>query len=637
MIISCARTARRVFGAILSGALLLSAGELSGQIPPCDTVPPGCFRPGFPVTLAGSGSVTGNPAVGDLDNNGLKEIVVGTTKGNVYVINPDGSIRVGWPKFIPPTVTGSPAIAGSPAIGDVDGDGFPDIVIPFKFVDPTGIGGRGGVRAYKRDGTLIWERLTFTDQANDGVFSTPAIGNVDGLPGNEVVFGSFDMRVYVVHGTDGTDLPGWPKFVRDTIWSSPALADLNGDGKLEIIIGVDTHLEGPPFNTPNGGALHVFQWDGTELPGFPQFIDQTMMSSPAIGDIDGDGKPEIVVGGGVFYTGAVGKKVYAFRCDGTMAPGWPVSVDGQVFNSPALADLDGDGILDVVITDQPVAGPPPLPPHVYAFKGNGTQLFKVVAKSFFATSQNADYPIVADVNGDGFPEVLVSVNTEIAVLSRTGVQLTDDGTGGGRRSYYMQTAASGAVVTRLDSSGTKVDVVAGSGTPFPAATDGQVFVWNPAPATTSVPWPAFHQDPASRRGVAPGTASCSPPTPQSFFTLTPCRVADTRNPAGPLGGPALAANTTRDFAIRGTCGVPATARSVAMNVTVTGSNNIGDLRLFPQGAATPGSSTINWRAGQTRANNAVLPLGGPSGSVSVQCDMPAGSTHLILDIFGYFQ
>jgi hypothetical protein len=586
------------------------------------------LRPGFPVTLRGSGPVR-TPAVGDLDNDGLKEIVVGTASGNVYVINSNGSIRLGWPKRMPATV------AGGIAIGDVDGDGFPDIVVPFKFTDLTGTGGRGGVRAYKRDGTLIWERLTFTDQRNDGVYSTPAIGNVDGVPGNEVVFGSFDMRVYVVHGTDGTDLPGWPKFVRDTVWSSPALADLNGDGKPEVIIGVDTHLEGPPYNTPDGGALHVYEWDGTELAGFPQYIDQAMMSSPAIGDIDGDGNPEIVVGGGSYYTGAVGKKVYAYHCDGTPVTGWPVSVDNQVFNSPALADIDGNGKLDVVISDADPTGASGLPPHVYAIRGDGTLIFKVVAKSFFRTSPNADTPIVADVTGDGLPEVLVSVNTEIAVLSRTGVQLTDDGSHDGRESYYTPTAVSSAVVTDLDNDGL-LDVVAGSATPFPSGTDGQVYVWNPANATSNRPWPAFHQDPASRRGVAPGTASCAPPPPQNFYTLTPCRAVDTRNPNGPLGGPPMAAMTTRDFPIRGNCGIPSTARSVAINVTVTGSTSYGDLRLYPSGGPGPNSSTIDWNTGQTRANNAIMAFGS-NGSITVWCVMFSGSTNVIIDVVGYFQ
>src|SRR6185369_687089 len=100
---------------------------------------------------------------------------------------------------------------------------------------------------------------------------------------------------------------------------------------------------GPPFDTPDGGCLHVYRYDGSELNGFPRCVDQVIVSAPAVGDIDGDGKPDIVVGTGTFWkTPERTHAVYAFRADGTDVPGWPVAVDGQVSTSPALADLDGD-------------------------------------------------------------------------------------------------------------------------------------------------------------------------------------------------------------------------------------------------------------------------------------------------------
>jgi glucose/arabinose dehydrogenase len=128
----------------------------------------------------------------------------------------------------------------------------------------------------------------------------------------------------------------------------------------------------------------------------------------------------------------------------------------------------------------------------------------------------------------------------------------------------------------------------------------------------------------------------NPPPASRFHTLTPCRVADTRNAAGPYGGPALIANTTRTFTMTGRCGIPATARAVSLNVTVTQPTALGDLRLFPGGAQLPGTSTINFNAGQTRANNALLPLN-TAGDLSVRCVMPTGSVHLVLDVNGYME
>ncbi len=126
------------------------------------------------------------------------------------------------------------------------------------------------------------------------------------------------------------------------------------------------------------------------------------------------------------------------------------------------------------------------------------------------------------------------------------------------------------------------------------------------------------------------------PPPASFYTLTPCRVADTRNPAGPSGGPALAAASVRSFPVTGACGIPSSATAVAINLTVVLPTDAGDLRVFPAGGAAPVASAINFRPGIVRANNAVVPLGA-GGQISVQCDMPSGITHFFFDVYGYFQ
>jgi hypothetical protein len=116
-------------------------------------------------------------------------------------------------------------------------------------------------------------------------------------------------------------------------------------------------------------------------------------------------------------------------------------------------------------------------------------------------------------------------------------------------------------------------------------------------------------------------------------------VADTRNPVGPSGGPALGANTIRSFPVTGICGIPSTATAVALNVTVVDETDFGDLRLYPAGSPAPSSSTINFAVQKVRANNAIIPLGS-GGQIAVQCDMPSvstGQTHFVFDVTGYFQ
>jgi hypothetical protein len=124
-----------------------------------------------------------------------------------------------------------------------------------------------------------------------------------------------------------------------------------------------------------------------------------------------------------------------------------------------------------------------------------------------------------------------------------------------------------------------------------------------------------------------------------FYPLTPCRLADTRNPTGPSGGPALVGGTIRTFPVAGLCGVPADAIAVAVNVTVVFPSGLGILTLFPSGITPPLVSTINFSAGQVRANNAILGLTGPTpGSVDAQTLLAgAGRSHFVLDVTGYFK
>jgi hypothetical protein len=127
--------------------------------------------------------------------------------------------------------------------------------------------------------------------------------------------------------------------------------------------------------------------------------------------------------------------------------------------------------------------------------------------------------------------------------------------------------------------------------------------------------------------------------PFQLFTVTPCRVADTRTAAGIWGAPSLAANSTRVFPIAGRCGIPITARSVAANVTVVSPTDAGHLTLFPAGYPVPLASTINFRAGIVRANNAILSLG-DAGDIGVQCAMPPSPTNhvdFLIDVSGYFE
>jgi len=120
--------------------------------------------------------------------------------------------------------------------------------------------------------------------------------------------------------------------------------------------------------------------------------------------------------------------------------------------------------------------------------------------------------------------------------------------------------------------------------------------------------------------------------PAQYHTITPCRSADTRSTAQP----ALAAGASRSFQIGGECGIPEDASAVAFNFTITQPTAAGDLRIFPGDSALPLVSTINYRKNQTRANNAVVPLGS-GGDITVRVDQASGTVQFVIDVVGYFQ
>jgi hypothetical protein len=125
------------------------------------------------------------------------------------------------------------------------------------------------------------------------------------------------------------------------------------------------------------------------------------------------------------------------------------------------------------------------------------------------------------------------------------------------------------------------------------------------------------------------------PIARSFFTLGPCRVIDTRNPDGPLAGPALVGGSARTFTIANQCGIPGDAAAVSVNVTITNPSAEGHLTFYPTGVSPPPVSTINYRPGQTRSNNAILTVG-PAGNFDVSC-AGVGTVDFILDVTGYFR
>jgi hypothetical protein len=118
-----------------------------------------------------------------------------------------------------------------------------------------------------------------------------------------------------------------------------------------------------------------------------------------------------------------------------------------------------------------------------------------------------------------------------------------------------------------------------------------------------------------------------------FYRVTPCRISDTRDPAGPFGGPVMEGGATRSFTVpSAACNIPSSAQAFSLNATVVPDGNLGYLSLWPTGQSQPLVSTLNSPRGLITANAAIVPAG-TNGAVSAYV---TNRTHLILDINGYF-
>ncbi|MDI6738832.1 MAG: FG-GAP-like repeat-containing protein [Candidatus Edwardsbacteria bacterium] len=199
------------------------------------------------------------------------------------------------------------------------------------------------LHVWKFDGTPL---DSFPKDLTMETRSTAAVADIDpAYPGKEIVILSGDSRVFAFRG-NGQNVPGFPALTPWVDWvsSSVAIGDINRDGKPEII-------------ACNKKGIFVLDNRGSVLNGWPVSHDEIAISSPALGDIDGNGYLDVVV--------AIGIKLYAYNYNGTLMSGFPVIVSSgpAVQSSPSIADIDGDGKQEVVI------GSPD--GKVYAFEGSG--------------------------------------------------------------------------------------------------------------------------------------------------------------------------------------------------------------------------------------------------------------------------
>jgi len=290
----------------------------------------GAMRPGFPIsTGAPSWSAV---AVGDLDGDGHPELVFATIDGTIYAFHADGT-EVLDGDANPATIgvfkrIGVSFHPGSPALADLTGNGHLAIVYG---------GGDGFVHAWNADGSYV---PGFPVNLFAGIFGSVAVGKLDGPSGPvtivapvgnnsiKAVKGDGTFRFSVSVPTTGLDHA-----------PSPALADMNGDGFLDIVVAAE---DGRIVVLDRNGAA-VAPW--TAASRFSSLTTEAVLASPVVADIDGDGHPDVVIGdeNGVL-SGLSG-------ATGAMLPGFPIALAAEASGTPALCDCDGDGMTEIATVD----------------------------------------------------------------------------------------------------------------------------------------------------------------------------------------------------------------------------------------------------------------------------------------------
>jgi len=375
-------------------------------------------------------------SVGDLDGDGSLEIVVTTWDGWVFVYEHDGALRAGWPKSMvfdhvkdtSPTEVVDPGFFASPVLYDLDMQ--PGLEIIAAGMDQH-------IYVWHADGTPMAPypvRLFNPDddqsvETRARIVATPAVGDIDGDGKPEIASGSSEVYgaagveneavAYVIEAETGTVKDGWPRslygltvnvlpIVGRGVVANPMLADLDYDGKLEVSFDtistpgvifrhdgtlykqMDNNAFGPGSDSQDspayilmnngafgnidgeggidmvkgtagfdfaiafaGGGLrahfdhHMSGWDtdtGKMMQGFPRIIeDWQFFNTPTIVDLNNDNDPEVVIGSG-------GYLLHAWDYLGNEPEGFPKQTGGWIIASAGVGDFDGDGLFDVTVS-----------------------------------------------------------------------------------------------------------------------------------------------------------------------------------------------------------------------------------------------------------------------------------------------
>ena len=350
-----------------------------------------------------------SPNVANLD--GQPSVVFGTQAGRVWAFHLNGSgvpsSPAGWPYGAGAPINSSPSVAG------INGGGRDTVYVGSGDAAAPSSGGYQAISPGGGDQWFVSAANPPTDPGNSAVQASMTVGNYAGGYGVEA--GNLGQNTYALNAGNGGVFGGFPWFSADSVFSTAALADLYADGNNEIISGGDS-TAGQAYgqNYANGGHIRIVSSAGTTGTFSPtgglicqyntnQNIDR---SSPAVGQFLAGGGVGIAIGDGSYYGGASDtNKVFAINTGCGLA--WSQTLNGVTADSPALADVQGNGQLDVIEGTSAS--------RIYVLNGtNGSVVWSAVT-----SGQVIGSPVTADLTGGGYQDVIVPTTDGIEIFNGT--------------------------------------------------------------------------------------------------------------------------------------------------------------------------------------------------------------------------
>jgi len=549
-----------------------------------------------------------SPTVATLDATG-PAVVVGDRSGYLYAYHlADGSAVTGWPVF-----DGGAAIDSSPSVAPLGASSLDSVFVGAGDAQAPAV---GAYVAYGPGGQALW-RTNVSDPVGDPhpAYAVQASLTVADLQGTTDVFaGSLDQYSFALDATSGSVLSGWPFFSADSVFSTAATADLYGDGQQELVVG-GASSEGLAMGQAYSAGGHVRVIGPLGALMYDYGTTQEVDSSPAIGGFLAGGAVGIAVGTGSYYRGASDTdtlKAFTSR----LVPVWSGALDGLTSSSPALADVEGNGQLEVVEgTDTGTSG------SLWVLDGaTGAPIWHTGLVGRVIGSV-----VAADLTGAGYQDLLVPTVHGVEVLDgRSGAEVTVLGSDMGFQNSPLVTD---------DPNGTIGVTIAG----YDGANEGVIQHYevpgsDGALAVGPGAWPMFHHEPAlsGAYSVLPDTGTVTPTgltaqggTAQVALSWTAPAAGQGAAPTGynlyegtrPAQMPATAVNGT----------TPITGTSYTVTGLTAGARYYFEVTAVnPAGEGAPSNQASATTTGPPGAPTGLVAAGG-NGHVSLAWAPPAAN------------